>query len=239
MGTSKIQTDYETITTIDSEPFRILGKLRHVTTTMGRRDTMGRRERKKAQTRQALADAALRLFLERGYDGVTVAQVAEEADVSIATLFKHVPDGKDALIFDDGTERREALLAAVRDRPPGRTVLGALRDFMAGRGPFATDLTPERTRVRDLVVRTPALRNYQRRLWMAAEGALAEAIAVDRGREAGDPAARALARYVLEIPDLAGMEQAPRAAMDAIFDLLETGWGTGTADGSTDPAPPE
>ena len=64
--------------------------------------TVGRRERKKAQTRQALTDAALRLFLEHGYDAVTVAQIAEAADVSIATVFKHVPDGKEALIFDDG-----------------------------------------------------------------------------------------------------------------------------------------
>lgn len=60
--------------------------------------TTGRRERKKAQTRKALADAAVRLFAEHGYDGVTVAQIAEAADVSIATLFAHVPDGKEALI---------------------------------------------------------------------------------------------------------------------------------------------
>ncbi|MFC7111010.1 TetR/AcrR family transcriptional regulator [Nonomuraea rubra] len=80
--------------------------------------TMGRRERKKAQTRQALSEAALRLFSEHGYDGVTVAQIADEADVSIATLFAHVPDGKEALIFDDGAERRVWLVSAVRDRPP-------------------------------------------------------------------------------------------------------------------------
>src|SRR3954452_22218188 len=95
--------------------------------------TMGRRERRKAQTRQALAAAALRLFLERGYDGVTVAQIAEEADVSLATLFKHVPDGKEAVIFDDGVERREALAATVRDRPAGQSVLAALRGFMLSR----------------------------------------------------------------------------------------------------------
>ncbi|WP_147264659.1 TetR/AcrR family transcriptional regulator, partial [Streptomyces sp. NBRC 110611] len=58
----------------------------------------GRRERKKAQTRKALADAALRLFLERGYDGVSVKDVAEAADVSVTTLFKHF-SGKEALVF--------------------------------------------------------------------------------------------------------------------------------------------
>lgn len=187
-------------------------------------ETIGRRERKKAATRQALADAALELFLEHGYDGVTVAQIADAADVSLATLFKHVPDGKEALIFDDGTERRDAAVAAVRDRPAGTTVLAALRGFMTGRGPFATDLTPDLLRKRDLIVGTPALAGYQRRLWLAGEGALAEAIAGASGRAAGDPAVRALARYVLEVPELAGTDPDPRASLDAIFDLLERGW---------------
>ncbi|WP_327004870.1 TetR/AcrR family transcriptional regulator [Dactylosporangium sp. NBC_01737] len=182
----------------------------------------GRRERKKALTRQALADAALELFLEHGYDGVTVAQIADAADVSLATLFKHVPDGKEALIFDDGTERREAVVAAVRDRPAGTSVLAALREFMAGRGPFATDLTPELLRKRDLIVGTPALAGYQRKLWIAGEGALAAAIAGEG--DAQDPAVRALARYVLEVPELAGTDPDPRASLDAIFDLLERGW---------------
>jgi AcrR family transcriptional regulator len=186
--------------------------------------TMGRRERKKAQTRQALADAALRLFGEHGYDGVTVAQIADEADVSIATLFAHVPDGKEALIFDDGTERREALVAAVRDRPAGSSVLAALRAFMTSRGAFTADLSAELRDKRELIIGTPALRGYQRKLWMAAEPALAEAIAAESGRDAADMTVRALAHYVLEVPDLAGMEPDPRHALDAIFDLLETGW---------------
>src|SRR5882757_1046495 len=187
-------------------------------------NTIGRRERKKAQTRQALADAALKLFLERGYDNVTVAQIADEADVSIATLFKHVPAGKEALIFDGGLERRQALVSAVRDRPAGTSVLTALRAFMAGRGAFTTDLSPQLQRKRELIMATPALRGHQRHLWIASEGVLAEAIATDSGREARDPAVRALARYVLEIPDLASDDPDPRESLDAIFELLETGW---------------
>lgn len=186
--------------------------------------TMGRRERKKAQTRRALSDAALRLFCEHGYDGVTVAQIADEADVSIATLFTHVPDGKEALIFDDGAERRVWLVAAVRDRPPGQPVLETLRRCMAARGPFTNDLSPELRRKRDLIVSTPALREYSRKLWVASEGALAEAIAAESGRAPSDMTVRALARYVLEIPELAGTEPDPLAALNAIFDLLESGW---------------
>jgi len=184
----------------------------------------GRRERKKAQTRQALADAAERLFLEHGYDGVTVAQIADEADVSIATLFKHVPDGKEALIFDDGAERREGLVKAVHDRPPGTPILDAVREFFEGRGVFATDLTPDLQLKRDLIVATPALGDYQRKLWMTAEAPLAEAIAAESGRAPSDPAVRALARYVLEVPDLASREPDPLSALTAIFTLLQTGW---------------
>ncbi|WP_433241993.1 TetR/AcrR family transcriptional regulator [Streptosporangium sp. CA-135522] len=186
--------------------------------------TMGRRERKKAQTRQALTDAAIRLFSEHGYDKVTVAQIADEADVSIATLFAHVPDGKEALIFDDGIERRAGLVTAIRDRPSGQPILAALRQFMAGRGPFTTDMPPELQRLRDLIVSTPALRNYSRKLWIASEATLAEAIAAENDRDPSDMTIRALARYVLEIPDLAGAEPDPLAAMNAIFDLLESGW---------------
>jgi AcrR family transcriptional regulator len=51
----------------------------------------GRRERKKAQTRKAIADAALELFSERGYDNVGVREVADAADVALSTLFKHFP----------------------------------------------------------------------------------------------------------------------------------------------------
>ncbi|RSM50753.1 TetR family transcriptional regulator [Amycolatopsis balhimycina DSM 5908] len=197
--------------------------------------TMGRRERRKVQTRQALAAAALRLFLERGYDGVTVAQIAEEADVSLATLFKHVPDGKEAVIFDDGVERREALAATVRDRPAGQSVLAALRGFMLSRGPFATDMSAERREMLDLILRTPALRAYQRKLWTSAEGVLAAAIAAATGRETTDPALHALARFVLEVPGLAGLDPHPRESVHAIFDLLENGWSdqrNGSAEGT-------
>src|ERR1700728_5368807 len=103
----------------------------------------GRRERKNAQTRAALSDAAWRLFLERGYDAVSVKEIADAVDISVPTVFNHVPDGKQALIFDDGTERRENLLAAVRERADGQSVTAALREFISGRGPFVADSTPD------------------------------------------------------------------------------------------------
>ncbi|MEV8436746.1 TetR family transcriptional regulator [Actinosynnema sp. NPDC051121] len=187
-------------------------------------ETVGRRERKKARTRQALSEAAMELFLERGYDNVTVAEIATAADTALATVFKHFPDGKESLIFDDGSERTAAVVAAVRDRAPGQSVLGALREFLSARGPFRRDAPPGFRRKTELISGTPALRQYQVKLWLRGRDALAEAIAAETGRAGDDIAIRALARYVLEIPDLAGSEPDPHAALDAVFDLLEHGW---------------
>ncbi len=60
----------------------------------------GRRERKKRQTRQAISDVATTLFLERGFDAVTVAEVARAADVAVQTVFNHFPTKED-LFFDE------------------------------------------------------------------------------------------------------------------------------------------
>lgn len=186
-------------------------------------EPLGRRERKNAQTRRALADAALRLFLDRGYDQVSVKEIADAVDVSVPTVFKHVPDGKEALIFDDGAERRESLLAAVHERPAGKSVMSALREFMSSRGPFLSDPAPEFRRRTELIMSTPALRDYSRKLWIRCEAPLAEAVATELGRDADDLTARAVARYVLEIPQFVSDMDDPRAALDAIFDLLEHG----------------
>ncbi|MCV7226610.1 TetR/AcrR family transcriptional regulator [Mycolicibacterium komossense] len=186
-------------------------------------DVPGRRARKNAQTRRALAEAAERLFLARGYDTVTVKDIADEVDISVPTLFKHVPDGKPAVMFDDGVERLESLLAAVHGRPPRTSVLTALRKFMAGRGPFERDPSRAFVRRTELIMTTPALREYSRTLWIRCEKPLAEAIATELGRPCDDVTARAVSRYVLEIPQFIGDEPQPRKALDAVFDLLEHG----------------
>lgn len=188
----------------------------------------GRRERKKAQTRRSLVDAAQRLFLEHGYDQVTVAQIADEADTAVTTLFKHFPQGKEALIFGDSAEdheRAESLVAAVTGRGAGVPVIQALREFFRGRGPFEEDSAPDRRRLAELITSTPALHAYARRQWEACEGPLTAALCAAFGAADGDPAVHALARYVLQVPDLAGTEPDPGAALDAIFDRLEHGWG--------------
>ncbi len=86
----------------------------------------GLRERKKEQTRQGISAAARRLFFERGYDAVTVAQVAEEADVSEATVFNYFRT-KEELFFSGMHSFEAGLVDAVRQRAPGQSVLSAFR----------------------------------------------------------------------------------------------------------------
>jgi AcrR family transcriptional regulator len=87
---------------------------------------LGLRERKKEQTRQHLAETARRLFLERGFDAVTIAEVASEADVSVGTVFNYFPTKED--LFYSGMEVfEEELIDAVRERPAGESALAAFR----------------------------------------------------------------------------------------------------------------
>lgn len=184
--------------------------------------TMGRRERKKAATRTAIADAALRLFLERGYDQVGVKDIAEEADVSTTTLFKHFP-GKEALVFDKDSDVEAAMLDAVRERPPGQSIPAALRELsLWGYGSEAGDI--ELRRFRELVESTPALRNYHRRMVMRHERSVAHAIAEDQGLPADDPTCAALAHFALDTNHVAESTPDPESTIRGAFDLLERGW---------------
>jgi AcrR family transcriptional regulator len=182
----------------------------------------GRRERKKAATRQAIADAALRLFLERGYDQVSVHDVADAADVAPSTVFKHF-SGKEALVFDQDEDHEAELVDAVRKRPAGQSVLDALRQHVLDTWPPIAE-HPQRAGFVDLVDSTPALRAYSERMWTRYTDALTAAIADECGVPRDDLACTALARFVLEIPALTRGRHDRRAAVETIFDLLARGW---------------
>lgn len=185
-------------------------------------EQIGRRERKKAQTREALADAALELFLDRGYDQVGVREVADAADVSVTTLFKYFPS-KETLAFDRDEDIEAALVAAVRDRAPGRPILQALREHMLHRA-TAVAAYPHTAAFTRMIEDTPALRNYARRMWLRHETALARTIAEEVGTRADDVACAALARFALEAAELGHRHCDPTQAIDTIFTLLDRGW---------------
>jgi AcrR family transcriptional regulator len=92
----------------------------------------GLRESNKARTRLSISDVATRLFVERGFEHVTVAEVAEAAQVSVKTVFNYF-SSKEELFFDRADAVLAALIGAVRERPPGTTMLEALRAVLAGR----------------------------------------------------------------------------------------------------------
>jgi len=182
----------------------------------------GRRERKKAQTRKALADAALELFLDRGYDQVGVREVADAADVSVTTLFKYFPS-KESLVFDIDEDVEAALVEAVRGRAPGQSVLRALREHILHQA-TAVVAYPHTSAFTRMVEDTPALRDYSRRMWLRHETALARAVTDEIDAPSDDIACAALARFTLEAVALAHQHPDPPQAIDTIFTLLERGW---------------
>src|SRR3954451_21053012 len=92
-------------------------------------EELGLRARKKQQTRELIAETARRLFSERGFDRVTVAQIARAADVSEQTVFNYFPTKEDLVYWRLGAFEDE-LLATVRGRGPGESAVAAFRRFV-------------------------------------------------------------------------------------------------------------
>jgi AcrR family transcriptional regulator len=91
---------------------------------------LGLRERKKQQTRETIARAALRLFAERGYDETTLAESAEAADVSPRTIFAYY-ESKEDILFCEEPSYLDRLKENLEHRPPAATTVDALREFIA------------------------------------------------------------------------------------------------------------
>src|SRR2546430_15818444 len=89
----------------------------------------GLRERKKARTRQRIADTAARLFAERGYENVVVSDVAREADVSEQTVYNYFAT-KEQLVTDREQHIQDRLCELIRSRPPETTPAAAIREFV-------------------------------------------------------------------------------------------------------------
>src|SRR5438132_12249780 len=91
--------------------------------------SVGLRERKKARTRQLIADTAARLFAERGYERVAVGDVAREAEVAEQTLYNYFPT-KERLVTDRDEQIQDRLGDLIRSRPAGVSPAAAVRDFI-------------------------------------------------------------------------------------------------------------
>ncbi|MBD0742425.1 TetR/AcrR family transcriptional regulator [Streptomyces sp. CBMA152] len=181
----------------------------------------GRRERKKAATRQKIADTALRLFLERGYDAVGIRDIAAEADVAVTTLFSHFAS-KEALVFEQDQDFEQRLTQAVTGRAPHEPIIPALRHEIHAlvRHCTADGAAP----IWRMIDASPALREYEESMRLRHAESLAMAIAADPDLSQTTTASRAIARFVIDAYSLAREAPDPQAAVDDIFRMIEAAW---------------
>ncbi|MGA4837603.1 TetR/AcrR family transcriptional regulator [Streptomyces sp. G45] len=181
----------------------------------------GRRERKKAATRQKIADAALRLFLERGYDAVGIREVAAEADVAVTTLFSHFAS-KEALVFEQDQDFEQRLTRAVADRAPDEPLMPALRREIHA---LVRHCTADGTApVWRMIDASPALRQYEETMRLRHARSLATAIATDLGLPDDTTACRTIARFVIDAYALSRDAPDPAATVDEVFQMIEAAW---------------
>ena len=86
----------------------------------------GLRERKKQRTRQAIAAAALRLFVEQGFEATTVEAICADAEIAVSTFYAYF-DSKEAAVFPDEAGRTAVVTATLTERPPGEPLHVTLR----------------------------------------------------------------------------------------------------------------
>ena|SRR5215211_3766943 len=182
---------------------------------------LGLRERKKQRTRRLIAETARRLFAERGFDHVTVAEIAREAEVAPATVFNYFPTKED-LFYSRLEAFEERLLAAIRDRAQGQSILAAFGDFvldqqgvLARRGPVGEDdATTQIQTITRVITGSPALLARERQIFDRYAKALAAVIAEDIGTEPGDTVSHVVANALLGLH---------RALIDKVRELALAG----------------
>lgn len=160
----------------------------------------GIRERKKQRTRELLAETAWRLFAERGFERVTVADVAEATDVSVATVFNYFAT-KEAMVFDGMRAYEARLVDAVRDREPGEPALAAVARFLADGADYAAqdDVGETIAVTAGMVAASPTLRARQEEILAEYTQALAAILAAEAGVRAFEPDVQAAAHALFGV----------------------------------------
>ena len=196
---------------------------------------MGLRETKKLRTRQEIADHAMRLFATRGFDHVTVAEVAAAAGVSEKTVFNYFPTKED-LFFDEVPARQAAIVEAIRGREPGESITSALRRLQSADCPrLASQAFATFARI---IEESPALLNKELEVMAGFGQVLTDAIQAELGVDERD--ARIAAGLLVSVHRqlfrtarknaLAGRHgpaavRRLRADLDRAYHLLEHGLG--------------
>ncbi|MEE6264231.1 helix-turn-helix domain-containing protein [Streptomyces diastatochromogenes] len=160
--------------------------------------TEGLRERKKRQTRQRISEVALALFVARGFDKVTIAEVAAAADVSVNTLYNYFA-AKEDLVLPPDEASPQRLADIVRDRRPGesaaRAVLDRLRDELRRRD-RKVGLTAGFGPVFEMMRAAPTLTARLEDLGRQMTDALVTVLTEETGAAAGDQTPRVVASQI-------------------------------------------
>jgi AcrR family transcriptional regulator len=162
----------------------------------------GLRERKKEQTRRQIAETARRLFSERGFERVTIAEVAEAADVAVQTVFNYFPTKEDLVYWRLSTFEDE-LLTAVREREPGQSAIEAFQAFLlAQQGLIGKHDPAAREELRAftrMIVDSPALRAREGQIFAGYTDSLAALLAAETGARPDDIRPRVAAHAMIGV----------------------------------------
>jgi len=163
----------------------------------------GLRERKKREARAAIAEAATLLFAERGFDAVTVADVAMAAGVSVKTVFNYFPVKED-LVLDSRHRIEEELLSAVSNRRSGTPAIAAIRAHTIDVARRLNQMPVERRhRFRKVLASSPSIKTRLRALSLGTEQRLAALLAKETHAADDDPRSRLAAAILIVLSHLA------------------------------------
>ena len=172
---------------------------------------LGLRERKKLMTRQAILDTAQAMFAERGYDNVTVAEIADAVNITANTVFAYFPSKED-LVFDGEAEMRDRIIARMRDRihdrgpdeTPLRAMAALMTELMAESG---ADVVANLARWRRTLGDSVVLQSRMRLMWERFEDSLAAQLAAEAGEHQPAPWPRVTAAELILIFRLSASDQ--------------------------------
>ena len=147
----------------------------------------GLRERKKQRTREQIAETARRMFGERGFERVTVAEIARAAEVAEKTVFNYFPTKED-LVFWRLESFEQELLDSIRDREPGESALDGFARFLRRpQGMLAErEISDELRAVTRMIAESPALLAREQRVFEDYTESMAVLLAAETGAEEGE-----------------------------------------------------
>jgi AcrR family transcriptional regulator len=158
----------------------------------------GLRDRKKQATRQAISNVATRLFIERGFEAVSVAEIAQEADVARKTVFNYFPRKED-LVFDREDDARALVREAIAARgkcAPVAAFQALMRDLVEAQHPLCR-ITDRPVLFWRTVSASPTLTARACELQVILTGDLATMLSAAAGRPAADPHGRLAASMLM------------------------------------------